>query len=788
MILKIENGKIEISVRQLVEFLLRSGHLTAGEGRKAAIEAMQAGSRIHKKIQKAMGIDYQSEVTLKRTFGRRDYEILLEGRADGIFPSDGIMVIDEIKGTYRNLDLLEAPERVHLAQAKCYAYLYGRKKEQAEMGVQMTYCHMESEEIKRFHYLYSREELEDWMDDLMLQFYMWTDWFVEMKKRRDETIRQQVFPFAYRKGQKKLAAAVYQSLNRQEILFLQAPTGIGKTISTIYPTLKQMEEEGSDKVFYLTAKTITRTAAEEAFTILRKQGLEFLTVTLTAKDKICFQKETDCNPAACPYANGHFDRVNEALYAILNRERVYSRQVIEDYAKEYEVCPYELSLDICDFVDGIICDYNYVFDPKVQLRRFFGEGRQLKYKYLIDEAHNLVDRARSMYSATVCKEDFLELRKQLPEYAKSLKNACSGCNKELLSLKKHCAEHPLLSETDLLVVRLLRFVTIAEMFLEEEEEPEVRKAVLELYFQVQHYLNIYDTMEKGYQIYGLEQDGRFYCKLFCMKPAWQLKNCFDFAKGAILFSATLLPVNYYKDVLIDDTGKKALYVPSPFEQKKRAVLVASDVSSRYTRRNRQEYEKIFWYIDAMLDGKKGNYMVFLPSHEILHQIEELIYEMGMDTKADVIVQEANMSEIDREEFLLAFRKERKKSLLALCVLGGIFSEGIDLTNEQLIGTIIVGNGLPAVGFEQNLLKEYFDKTEGMGFAYAYQYPGMNKVLQAAGRVIRTQEDEGIILLLEERLFQTAYQGLFPVEWEDRQRVTLGTVREKIHEFWKGRRS
>lgn len=785
MLLQLKDNQIKISIRHLVEFLFRSGNLMAKGSGKASMDAMHAGSRIHKKIQRSMGVEYKEEVSLKKIFHHRNYDILLEGRADGIFQKDGVWTIDEIKGTYRNLAIMEESIYVHKAQAMCYAYIYGMEHQLERIGIQMTYCHLESEEIKKFYEEFSMPELEEWMEEVKLSFFVWSDYVYQAKKKRDASIRNLVFPFPYRKGQRKMAASVYHSLKSEEILFIQAPTGIGKTMSTIFPTLKRMEEAGSDKMFYLTAKTITRTAAQEAFQILRNNGLSFSTVTLTAKEKICLQEEMDCNPQNCPYANGHYDRVNQALYDLIDGETGLTREILMEYAEKYHICPYELSLDAANFVDGIICDYNYVFDPKVQLKRFFGEGKLLDFYYLIDEAHNLVDRARSMYSAVLCKEDFLEVQRNLPEYAKRLKSALKRCNKEMLEIKKQWGIQAVIDQTDRLVYALLRFVTEAELFF-EEEQGEVEKSLLEFYFQVQHYLNMYDTMDEGYEIYVLEMEGRFYCKLFCINPSKQLKHCFDYGKAAVLFSATFLPINYYKNLLTGNESEKAVYVPSPFSSKKRAVLIGNDVTSKYTRRNHREYEKIFWYIDAMMDGKKGNYIVFFPSYEMLACVAEVIFQKGMDMKADILLQKQMMSEMEREEFLFEFKKERKKSLIALCVMGGIFSEGIDLTNEQLIGTIIVGTGLPGVGFEQNLLKEYFDKQGYSGFDYAYRYPGMNKVLQAAGRVIRTQEDEGVILLLDERLLRQEYTQLFPLEWQDRRETTLARAGEQIKEFWKGR--
>ena len=409
--MSVKKNTIRISVRNLVEFILSEGDLD-NRRKKADKDAMQLGSKIHRKIQRQMGSNYSAEVSLKEEIVWDDISLLVEGRADGIFEEEGIW-IDEIKGIYRDLTRLEQPINVHLAQAKCYAYIYAKKEGIEQIGVQMTYCQMETEEIKRFREVYKFDELKVWFEEIIRSYEKWVRFEVDWRKKRNESIKKIEFPFVYRDGQKDLVTSVYRTILRKKKLFIQAPTGVGKTIATIFPTVKAMGENLGDKLFYLTAKTITRTVAEQAFEAMRKNGLEMKVITLTAKDKICFCEKTECNPEACPYAKGHFDRVNDAVYDMITTTSDMSRENIENYARKHNVCPFEMSLDVSLWVDAVICDYNYVFDPNAHLKRYFSEGKKGEYLFLIDEAHNLVERGREMYSATLYKEEFLEVKRKI---------------------------------------------------------------------------------------------------------------------------------------------------------------------------------------------------------------------------------------------------------------------------------------------------------------------------------------------------------------------------------------
>lgn len=901
-----ENREIHISVRQLVEFIFRSGDIDNRRG-VSPEKAMQEGSRLHRMIQGGMGENYAAEVLLRYQYVTERYTIHIEGRADGVIFEgrrriDGKLqselpsvnpqwseeeefdqiTIDEIKCVAKKLEYLKGPIPVHLAQAKVYAYIYALQKRLPMIRVRMSYCHFETEEIRYFFEEFTFSELESWFEDLMQEYKKWADFQIEWEDIYKSSIRMVEFPFPYREGQRELVVSVYQTIRESKKLFMEAPTGVGKTISTIFPALKAAGEGIAGKIFYLTAKTITRTVAENAFETMRGRGLRCKTVTLTAKEKICPMDEVECNPAACPYAKGHFDRINDALYDIITHEDRFSRTVIMEYAEKHRVCPFEFSLDISLFSDGVICDYNYVFDPHASLKRFFSEGMKGDYIFLIDEAHNLVDRGREMYSASICKEEFLALRKQIKdamgmsgrksaskktvmkqetlfpeaklrkeitednekrrlwediwkqglqedtkkqefreeaEQQEFTQDAAGGgshkrrgkqnlalnrivkslehINKYLLELKRECESYVELEDVSELVRAAERLYTTIGSYLEEEDDRPIRKEVLEIYFEVGHFLMIYEKMDENYRPYcELGEDGQFIVKLFCVNPKEKLKECMIRGRSSILFSATLLPIQYYKKLLGGEPEDYEIYAKSAFDRERLGLFIARDATSKYTRRNDMEYHKIAAYIYEVFRAKPGNYMVFLPSHIFLEHVYDVFcrsfYEEGM---MECIVQQERMDEQKREEFLNKFltngeeryiseKGKYKKGLIGFCVLGGIFSEGIDLRQDSLIGSIIIGPGLPQVCSEREILKNFFDEEGHDGYDYAYRFPGMNKVLQAAGRVIRTAEDMGVVVLLEERLLNHSYRRIFPREWEKYEVTTNMAVAEKIAKFWK----
>ena len=576
-----DNPVTRISVRNLVEFILQSGDL---DNRRGTIDkdAMLKGSRLHRKLQKQMGGDYRAEVALRMNCSYEDLDIRLEGRADGIFTEDEVVWIDEIKGIYGNVEQMEEPVKVHKAQAMCYGYIYGVQEGLSKIGIQMTYANLETEVVKRFREVISIEELKEWYQKLLDEYHKWLSYQKKWKEERNHSLQSLEFPFFYREGQRKMVSSVYHAIGASRQIFIQAPTGVGKTMSTIFPAVRAVGEGKGETIFYLTAKTITRTVAQEAFEVLREKGMKYKVVTITAKEKLCFMDETKCDPVHCPYARGHFDRVNDAVYELWTTKSRYDRETIREQAEKWQVCPFEMCLDLSLWVDAVICDYNYVFDPTVHLKRFFGEGAGGDYIFLIDEAHNLAERGREMYSASICREDAVRVRKVMKERAPRLYRSLGKLDKQLKELQVDCGNYLVLPGTGSITMTILKVQGEFDAFLEAHKDVELEDEVRKFYFDIRNFLNIAELIDENYVVYAENgEDGLFRLKLFCVNPAVNLGEYLKKGRSAVFFSATLLPMSYYRKLLSNRQDDYGIYVESPFSQKNRCILNAGDVSSLY---------------------------------------------------------------------------------------------------------------------------------------------------------------------------------------------------------------
>ncbi len=803
-----------ISVRQMVEFLLRSGDIDRRVQHGPDIDAMQKGAVLHRRLQKAQGPEYTAEVPLKISVFYDELTLRIEGRADGVIRrAEGTMesgadepsvVVDEIKGMYLDVTRLEEPFEVHLAQAKCYAAIIADKEQLPRIGVRMTYANLDTEDVRYFHYIFENEDLHDWFISLTDEWYLWAKWQLNHLRERNLSIENLSFPFPFREGQQHLAASVYHTIREKKQLFLMAPTGVGKTMSCVYPSVKALGNGLAERIFYLTAKNETQEVGWEAFTILKNKGLLIRCVRITAKEKICPLNESSCNPDDCPYAKGHFDRINRLLFKLLNEGNFYGREQIALAAKEGNVCPYELSLDLASFCDAIVCDYNYVFDPDAQLKRFFAAGKSGQYLFLIDEAHNLADRARDMYSASIVKEDLLKAKRLLAKKKENadeerlrvkLVRAIDAANRQMLLLSHRLDDEPdgrVLdspylfpdsAEQDKIVRAALKISTCMTEFFEESKDGALKEKLLEYYFALLTFANTAELLDENYTVYAAKnEDEHLELKLFCSNPASRLQDCLTKGRSAVFFSATLLPLPYFRKMLTTAKDPYAVYAKTPFDPEHRLLLAASDVSTVFKRRGPEMYRRIAAYLKCAAENWPGNYLVFFPSYTLMREVYK-IYREEFDTPGiNYVCQSSGMAEDDREIFLENFYENPHDSLLAFSVMGGMFSEGIDLTGTRLIGAIIVGAGLPQVSIERELLKQFYDRTDDAGFDYAYRYPGMNKVEQAAGRVIRTEHDRGLILLLDDRLLTSSYRKLYPREWQDLKSCTLESLKGQILTF------
>jgi len=777
-----------MSIRGIVEFILRSGSITSGyiSSNRAA-----EGTILHQKIQKQRkkeaqneGFSYKSEVSLKLdiTYNTNRYE--MEGRADGVITGGSRVVIEEIKSTLKPVDQIENdPDHWHWAQAKCYGYMYSRLHDETIIDIRLTYGHLETEESVSFTQGMSFSELESFFFSIMERYHRFAEMEIMRIEERNATAGFLEFPFgAFRQGQREFCVSVYAAVKHKRRLFVQAPTGTGKTVSALFPSIKALGNF-ADKIFYCTAKTITRQVAEDTIRLMLDSGLRIRTVTLTAKDKLCFLPVRLCNPSDCEYANGHFDRVNTAILDIIANETLINRNIIESYAHKHMICPFEFMLDVTLFCDVIICDYNHVYDPRAKLKRYFTDGG--KYILLNDEAHNLVDRSREMFSASICLEELKETRKLFDK--KRDKEIYEGIGK-IIKYFKECAhaDTPNGSYTQKVLPRRLCELSdsLAAKMDEWLAEPknETAEQVLNLYFDITGFLRISELYDEHYVTYIETGDTTaFLIKLFCIDPSKLLAEETRKNASAIFFSATLTPLDYFRNILGGNENDYVLKLRSPFPQNNLCLIIDGRISTKYRFRE-SSYEPVAERIFRMVSARKGNYLAFFSSYAYMNEVFDIF--QSFHPEVTTMLQSQDMDETSRELFLKRFVPENEGTLLAFAVLGGLFSEGVDLKADRLIGVIVIGVGLPMITDERNVISEYYNSMMGMGFEYAYVYPGMNKVMQAAGRVIRSETDRGAVLLIDTRYTSNDYKGLFPGEWSHARLLTgPNDMSDVLEKFW-----
>ncbi|MBH0230446.1 ATP-dependent DNA helicase [Halobacillus yeomjeoni] len=750
------NRQFSISVRELVSYVYRSGSI---DDRFRSSTTLTEGTAIHQEVQKSYEENDQREVHLEKFFDKEDLTIHLQGRCDGILQSEQGPVIDEIKSTSRELeDLTEESDDVYWAQAKGYAFMYAAQESLSTIHVQLTYVQKRTKEKKKLKKTFSMDELEAFIEETLQEYLSYARILLHIREQKEKTIPDLSFPFpSFRDGQRKLAGSVFRTIEEKRDLFAQAPTGIGKTISTLFPAIKAMTTSNVDRIYYLTAKTVTRATAEEALLRMEDNGLALRSVTLTAKDKICFKEETICQPDYCEYADGYFDRINGAVVDILINERRMTREVIESYARKHRVCPFEYSLDLTNVVDVIVGDYNYIFDPRVSLKRLLPEQKK-KTALLVDESHNLVERARDMYSAELDQKQFSDMIDALKESTEKVVKSADAVYNDLSRLGGNKGREFIIEELPgELEENLERFLSHAESYLQGEVEDERSEEMLDVYFSAQNFLKIYQYVDEHYKILGIHGSGGFSVKLFCLDPSHVLSETTKAFRSSIFFSATLSPFGYYKDML---GGKKEDYIlqlPSPYDTDQIDLKIAP-LSTRYKARE-ETASRLAQLLYEQWMSNPGNHLFFFPSY---HYMELVYYHFKRYTDIEVVVQEQGMDELRREEFLQLFQPGGK--LAGFAVLGGVFSEGVDLRGDRLNGVAVVGIGLAPRSFEKELIKDYFSQKGRNGYDYSYVYPGMNKVLQAGGRLIRSEEDRGTIQLIDDRFLSRKYLSLLPKDW------------------------
>ena len=795
-----------ISVRDLVEFVLRSGDL-GGEREFVGSDRALAGIRGHQKIQRLRPPGYLTELPVEYRLETEEFTLQIRGRIDGLLITSEHVLLEEIKTVQGKWN--HEADTLHWAQAKFYAFMHAQENGLKELVIQLVYLELPAGKVTEFRQTVSFTELSDF-------FAATTDVYVEWLRERhhwclarDASIAALAFPFPeYRPGQRDLAVAAYRVMANGGRLFLAAPTGIGKTISVLFPTVKALGEGKLERIFYLTARTVGRAIAEKALVDLRRAGLKLRAVTLTAKEKVCVREAHPCDPLTCPLARGYYDRVKPAIREALEQEEI-TRAVFEAVGQKHQVCPFELSLDVSVWADAIICDYNYVFDPQVYLRRHFAEDGGA-YAFLVDEAHNLVDRAREMFSAELDGQEIQDVKRAIkhaaPRCARALTQlhtavrqlgSAAESPEELIEASDTAVElnlfpaktEPIRNDADgvstnpefpdSLIEPLERALDEAELWLVKNQPAEFREALLGLYFRMHAFRRTAELYDERF-VTIIENAPSVNVRQFCLDPSLLLRKALARGKAAVFFSATLTPIDYYRTLLGGESEDPVLQLASPFPSENLAVLIHDRIQTHFKGRA-ESLGDVVEAIGTLVQGRRGNYLVYFPSYQYLNDtLQEFKHRQP---SIPVLVQRLGMTEPERDVFLAAFSGERGETLVGFAVLGGIFGEGIDLVGERLIGAVIVGVGLPQLCVERNLIRDYFQQQNAMGFEYAYTFPGMNRVLQAIGRVIRSETDHGVVLLIDARFNETRYRRLFPAWWKYlRVRHTDG-LREAVGSFW-----
>ncbi|MFC7319504.1 ATP-dependent DNA helicase [Halobacillus campisalis] len=749
--------KMSISVRELMEYVHRGGSI---DNRFRSSTSLTEGTAIHQAVQKEYGEEDEREVHLAWEYEFDDITLNIHGRCDGLLDSSRGPIVDEIKSTSKMLeDISEESFPVYWAQAKGYAFIFVMQQELEEIQVQLTYVQKQSKEKKRFLHTFTKEELIIFMKESVNEYLSYAKILLHIREQKEASIPELSFPFSsYRKGQRKLAGAVYQTIQEKRNLYAQAPTGIGKTISTLFPAIKAMERGEQERIFYLTAKTVTRQTAEEGLKLMEGSGLSLRSVTLTAKDKICFKEETICQPDYCEFADGYYDRINGAVVDVMQNNTQITRAVIEEYARKHRICPFEFSLDLTDVVDVVIGDYNYIFDPRVSLKRLLPEHKK-KTSLLIDEAHNLVERARDMYSSTIMKNSYWRVEEDWVETNKKLANSAKAVRKDMEDINIESAESTIPDIPGSLEENLEKFIERAEAELKNEHEGENGEYLLDCYFSTQNFIKILSIVDDHYEFIVTKSDSDRMLKLYCLDPSSVLQKVTETFRSSVYFSATLSPFAYYKDMLGGEENDYILKLPSPYQSEQMEVIIAP-LSTRYKSRE-QTADKLAQLLYHQVQKQKGNHLFFFPSYQYMNMVYHHFKNYG---NIESVQQEFGMTEERREDFLAQFITGGR--LAGFAVLGGVFSEGVDLRGDRLNGVAVVGIGLAPRSFEKELIKSYFTKIGKPGYDYAYVFPGMNKVLQAGGRLIRSEEDHGIIQLIDDRFLQSKYLTLLPEEWRN----------------------
>ncbi len=862
------NAAVKLSVRELCALAYMGGSIDNRYPARHLVDRASEGRDVHRKLREwresesatdtdDIGAVYYPELPLAHVETCDSVTFSVEGRADGVWLSeDGSCIVEEIKSITGLPELYaRAPRDRDLAQLICYGYFSAVSRGLSSVTLRLTYARVgEEDQAAHVDSVFSAEGLRGAYLALLRMILTRAKDLSERKTTVREIAKSAVFPYPdMREAQKDMILECWRDMRAGRTLFAEAPTGIGKTIATLYPAVRCLGENLCDQIFYLTAKNATRREAAAAAAKIVEAGTPIRTCVITARDQACLCEaarlgrregrriSSYCNPAACPYAKGYYDRVESVIERMLaGGKHLFTGLDIRRAAEEGRVCPYELALDLSERCEVVICDYNYVFSPAVSLRRYFSDGipgsEGHRYVFLVDEAHNLPDRARDMYSGyltlsrvTALQDAFRAWEEKalmgiFPEEDEGVGNLPDGSEREgartsrltaaalddlvgpLTRMKDGCAENATTGSDGIrrgvslehrdptaLCEAVRQISALCDRWLRRQMGHPLYGQVDDLAAALRTFRTAADYYDRRFvtftEIEGPPDEEDVRVRLVCLDPADILRPILKKATASVLFSATLTPAAYFADIL--GGGKNAVTVSfdSPFPTDHLCIAVCDQINTRYEKRE-ESYRRLVSYIAAVVSARKGNYMIYFPSYAYLDAVYERFHKRHPTVKT--VVQTPGMTHAERDAFIAAFSPDSKELQIGFCVLGGSFSEGVDLPGRSLIGAMIVGVGIPGLSNERNIMREYYDERAAAvgdgnareGYDYAYTYPGMNHVLQAAGRVIRRDDDYGVVVLLDDRYLAEPYLHLYPDHWKGM--VSVGdpqSLYQHLSRFW-----
>jgi DNA excision repair protein ERCC-2 len=753
-----------VSVRDLVAFCYRRGDI---DHRYTPSPSAEQGTEGHQRVYRRRPQSYEPEFTVNHVHQEQGVTLRLRGRADGFDPVQGL--VEEIKTCRVDpASIPEAVHQLHLAQGRVYAALIAAQEDLESLEVRLCWFNIDTDQEHHICQIYQRSELQVFLTETLARFSDWLTLLARLRQDRQQSLSDLGFPHGeFRPGQREIAELVYKCVDQGGQLMVEAPTGIGKTAAVMYPALKALAGAKHEAMVFVTSRTVGRRAAEDSLALMVEEGLQACSLSLTAKDSICFSPGKACHGDDCPYALGYYDRLAQAMAEAV-QQGVLRREQVEAIARHHQVCPYQLTVDLRPWVDILIADAHYVFSLSAGVGSLM-EQDQRRWTVLLDEAHNLPDRARSMYSARLTKAELMKVKKIS---STGVKRSLDRVNRTMLELQKE--DWPEQDVRHSLPVSLVNALGDFVAAMGEVMASDIRFApsnpqVMSFYFAVLQWLRVAEQWGDEYCLELQRGEGSqgLSLGLNCLDPSRLLGLSHDRGHALVAFSATLSPQDWMGQLL--GLGDDAVYrrLSSPFAEDQLDVLLDTGIDTRFRQRELSA-PLLVSRIQTFLNEEQGNCILYFPSYHYLRNIlDRLRSQTGGLPDRRIWEQRPAQGEVDRNSLFEALEEHR--NVAAFCILGGAFSEGVDLPGDLLSSVVIVGVGLPQLGPEREQLRQWYQQAYGQGFEYAYLYPAMQKVDQALGRVVRSDSDRGRALLIDARYGWPQYRDLLPPWWSYREK-------------------